>query len=80
MLVFVTIHRLIQIETAKKDLDFYSSLFHFRNAANKQSSFHETLISCAVVLEETLNAGRVSFAETPQVTIIFIMFHSVFKM
>jgi hypothetical protein len=40
----VVIHRLNQFFTAKDDLDFYPSLKHFRNAACKRSSFHETLL------------------------------------
>jgi hypothetical protein len=40
----MVIHWLHQLCTAKLDLDSYPSLRHFRNAANKRSSFHNTLL------------------------------------
>jgi hypothetical protein len=40
----IVIHRLNQFFTAKDGLDFHPSLKHFRNAASKRSSFHETLL------------------------------------
>ena len=46
MLLLVTCHRLCQVFTAKKDLDYYLSLLNYRNAANKRRSFHQTLLEC----------------------------------
>ncbi len=41
----VIVHRLNHFFTAKSDLDLsYPSLKHFRNAASKRSSFHDTLL------------------------------------
>jgi len=54
------IHRLNQLFTAKADLDSgYPSLKHFRNAANKRSSFHNTLLSVVHVIKNKSSNGVV---------------------
>ena len=54
MLMLVTIHRLIQIETAKKELGKYSTLYHFQNEASHQATFHESLITITRIMEEDM--------------------------
>lgn len=44
LLTFTQIHRMNHLATAKTDLMFHSTLLSFRQAANKRSSFHQTLI------------------------------------
>ena len=44
MLVYVLNHRLSQINSAKDDLDVYKSLFNWRQAASRRSTFHSTLL------------------------------------
>ena len=53
MLMFVSIHRLIQVETSKKSLK-YRSLRSFREAASARTSFHQTLMTCGEALEEEM--------------------------
>ena len=45
-LLFVEIHRLNQVFTAKEDVDEYPSLAHYRKAASKRSTFHVSLLLC----------------------------------
>ena len=45
LLSFVIIHRLIQVITAKENLNFYPSLDHYRNAACQRTTFHKTILS-----------------------------------
>jgi hypothetical protein len=44
LLAFVLIHRLIQMDTAKKELDSYPTLSHYRNAASHRSTFQKTIL------------------------------------
>ena len=47
MVLLVLFHRLKSINTSKDDLDSnYPTLAHFRNAATRRSSFHQTLLWC----------------------------------
>ena len=56
LLLFVTIHRLSQVISAKEDLGFYDSLYHFRNSASKRSTFAHTLDSIREHFEEELES------------------------
>eukprot|EP00978_Attheya_sp_CCMP212_P042773 scaffold266548_cov105-Attheya_sp.AAC.1 len=48
LLSVTVIHRLRHMATAKADLNFYRSLRHYRNAANKRASFHKTLLDLSM--------------------------------
>ncbi len=54
MLVFVAIHRLFQVFTAKKNLNYYSSLYNYRKAATKRVTFHQTLLICDNLFKKKL--------------------------
>ena len=62
MVNLVLFHRLKGINTAKVDLDFYPDLAHYRNAAEEQSSFHETLLWCMIKFKE-LSSKEVNIIE-----------------
>jgi hypothetical protein len=51
LLATTVVHRLNHIATAKPDLNFYHSLRHYRNAANKRFSFHRFLLALTHVIE-----------------------------
>ena len=44
LLAFVVIHCLIQMNSAKKELDTYPTLSHYRNAASHRSTFQKTIL------------------------------------
>ena len=54
LILFVIIHRLIQIITAKEDLNSYPTLAHYRNAASHRCTFHKTYLKVHSVLKELL--------------------------
>jgi hypothetical protein len=56
----VIIHHLHHFFTSKKNLDDYPSLKHYRSAASKRSSFHETLLQRAT---EIKNRTRVAVVQ-----------------
>lgn len=64
LLSAVTIHRLLQILSAKEDLD-YHSLYHFRHASNERCSFGElidrmaNLLATRKIVESTGSANQV---------------------
>jgi hypothetical protein len=60
LLVNVIIHHLHHFFTSKKNLDDYPSLKHYRSAASKRSSFHETLLQRAT---EIKNRTRVAVVQ-----------------
>ena len=62
MLLFVTVHRMIQIETSKKDLNRYDSLFCYRNSAAKRTSFHQSLITCSKAFEYAIKEIKSGFS------------------
>jgi hypothetical protein len=48
LLGVTVIHRLRHMATSKSDLNKYRSLRHYRNAANKRSTFHKTLLDLSI--------------------------------
>jgi hypothetical protein len=60
LLSAVIIHRLHHFFTAKQDLDGYPSLRHFRNAANKRCTFHDTLLLIVHCIKDRYKARAVS--------------------
>jgi hypothetical protein len=44
----ILLHREYQVATAKPNLNFYASLYHFRNTRNKNYPFHKTLDTLSV--------------------------------
>ncbi len=50
----VIIHRLIQMITAKPNLESYPSLAHYRNASSHRSTFHNTLLQISSTLKKEL--------------------------
>ena len=54
LILFVIIHRLIQMITAKDNLDAYPTLAHYRNAASHRSTFHRTYLKVCSVLKSVL--------------------------
>ncbi len=56
MLVFVLNHRLFQIFTANNNTDKYTSLFSYRKAASKRSTFHHTLLYCQRIFASEIDA------------------------
>ena len=54
MLLFVTAHRLFQIFSANKDIDAYASLYHYRLASTKRTTFHYTLLTCQYLFNKRL--------------------------
>ena len=64
MLVYVLVHRCLQVSTADENL-CYDSLLHYRNAANARYSFHRTLIECLSVFEVSLEDHIPSAGNVP---------------
>lgn len=54
MLLFVTCHRLFQLIGSNIDLNQYSSLYHYRNASSKRTTFHHTLLACNHIFKNEL--------------------------
>ena len=54
MITFVLYHRLSQIFSANSDLDQYSSLYKYRNAASHRRTFHNSLLQCARYFKKEL--------------------------
>ena len=54
MLLFVTCHRLFQLIGSNIDLNKYSSLYHYRNASSKRTTFHHTLLTCNHIFKDEL--------------------------
>ena len=54
MIVYVLVHRCVQIITAREDLS-YPSLAHYRNAASHRSTFHQSILTIKSVLQAELN-------------------------
>ena len=54
MLVFVAVHRLFQLFTAQQNLNSYASLYHYRKASAKRTTFHQTLLECDALFKKKL--------------------------
>jgi hypothetical protein len=52
---FALLHRLYQVFTSKRDINYYPSLLHYRNAANKRSSFSSTYMRSRLVFNTLLD-------------------------
>ena len=46
MLLYVLVHCLFQLISSNPDLNKYASLYHYRKAATKHTTFHHTLLHC----------------------------------
>ena len=54
MLVMVCNLRLMQVFTAKSDVNFYPSLLHYRQAASQRITFHMSLLKSAAIFRDAL--------------------------
>jgi hypothetical protein len=54
MLVMVCNLRLMQVFTAKSDINFYPSLLHYRQAASQRMTFHMSLLKSAAIFRRAL--------------------------
>ena len=68
MLVYVLNHRLSQINSGKDNLDFYKSLFHWRQAASRRSTFHSTLLRHHKIFKQMLTDIQEAPAAPPPLT------------
>ena len=50
--IFATILKLLQLSTAKKDLDFYPSMQHYQNAASHRFTFQTLLLMSADLMKK----------------------------
>ena len=66
--VFVLIHRVIQVISANKDLN-YPSLEHYRKAASHRITYHRTLLKCAIYFKDALTIMQNEVLETMVQTI-----------
>ena len=58
MLLFVLNHRLFQLFSSNEDPNEYSSLYHYRKAATKRCTFHQTLLYCNNIFRNELKRIR----------------------
>ena len=54
-IILVLVHRLCQVFTAKKDINFYSDLCHYRDAASERITFHVNLLTCRKEFKKALD-------------------------
>ena len=54
-IILVLVHRICQVFTAKKDINFYSDLHHYRDAATKRITFHVNLLTCRKEFKKALD-------------------------
>jgi hypothetical protein len=68
-MMFVLVHRLSQLYSAKRELEFYPSLGHYRNAATHRQTFRKTFVRSRIffkkALETILNADADADQSTP---------------
>ena len=53
-LLIVLLHRLIQVFSANSDITIYPDLMHYRKAASKRSTYHQTLLQCNRILNQEI--------------------------